>query len=180
MRLQAASLSVLALVAVLASGCGSSAKKAASTSTPTTTAASTTAAPATTTAVTTTGGTSSFAGTEDCAKLSALGAEIAKAIQPGANLESLIASERTALATMAKSVPAEIRSDFQTFVAAFDAYAQAIVKLGLKPGATPSAAQLSELAQAAKGFSTPKLQQAEQHLATWAQQNCGIGTTTTG
>ncbi len=177
MRTHATAPAALALVAVLAGGCGGSGtKSSAPPSTPTTTAAVTT----TTVGTTTTAATSSFAGTKDCAKLTALGEQVAKAIQPGANLESLVASERTALAAMGKAVPAEIRSDFQTFTEAFDTYAQAIVKLHLKPGTTPSAAQLSELAQAAKEFGTPKLQQAEQHLAAWAQQNCGVGPTTTG
>lgn len=33
---------------------------------------------------------------------------------------------------------------------------------------------------AAKSFSAPKLQAAEQHLVAWSKKNCGIGSTTTG
>lgn len=176
MRLHALLLSALAL-AVLASGCGSGTKSAANTTATTVTAAATSTTAPTTTAPAT---TPSFATTGDCAKLTALGAEIAKTIQPGSDPESLVTSERAALQRMANAVPSEIRADFQTFVDAFDAYGQAIVKAGLKAGTQPSATQLAELAAAAKAFSTPKLQQAERHLAAWAQRNCGVGTTTTG
>jgi len=54
------------------------------------------------------------------------------------------------------------------------------VKAGLKPGQTPTPAQLAQLQAAAKTFSTPKLQAAEQHLTAWAKKNCGFKTTTTG
>jgi hypothetical protein len=35
------------------------------------------------------------------------------------------------------------------------------------------------MAAAAKAFSAPKLQAAEQHLSAWAQKNCGGASTTT-
>jgi hypothetical protein len=76
--------------------------------------------------------------------------------------------------------PAEIRGDFETFAAAFSGYAKALGNAGIKPGKTPTAAQIAALTAAAKSFSTPKLQAAEQHLAAWGQKNCGIGSTTTG
>ena len=39
---------------------------------------------------------------------------------------------------------------------AFTAFAQAMTKAGLKPGKTPTAAQLAQIEAAAKSFSTPK------------------------
>ena len=179
-----------AAVAVLlvGAGCGGGSKSGS----PTTTAATTTSA-ATTTAVTTAGTSTAvpptttsaaptFANTSNCAKLAALGAQVAKAVQPVAgNAQATVANEAKALQAMAAAAPSEIRGDFETFAAAFNGYVQAIVKAGFSPGKTPTAAQIAQLTAAAKTFSTAKLSAAEQHLSAWAQKNCGgAPTTTTG
>jgi len=56
----------------------------------------------------------------------------------------------------------------------------AFLKAGIKPGTTPTAAQIAQIEAAAKAFSSPKLRAAEQHLSAWAQKNCGGVATTTG
>jgi hypothetical protein len=167
-------IAVVVLVLVLAvAGCGGGKKKSA--------AATTAAATATTSAASTGAAAPSFASTKNCQQLSALGAKMSKALQASAgNGLSSLGDEANIFKTLASVAPAEIRGDFETFAAAFSGYAKALGNAGIKPGKTATAAQIAALTAAAKSFSTPKLQAAEQHLAAWGQKNCGIGSTTTG
>ena len=163
---------VVVLVLVVA-GCGGGKKKSAASAS---TEAATTTSQASTGAV-----TPSFASTKSCAQLAALGAKMSQALQAGAgNGLSSLGAEANIFKTLASAAPAEIRGDFATFAAAFSGYAKALGNAGIKPGHTPTAAQIAALTAAAKSFSTPKLQAAERHLAAWGQKNCGIRATTTG
>ncbi len=171
MRFIRMSLLAVVLLAV-GTACGGSAKKSAS---PTTTAAAATKQSTSTVAP-------SFGSAKNCVQLGALGAKIAQAMQSSSgDAQTSIANEGKALQALASAAPGEIRGDFETFASAFTAYAQAFAKVGFKPGKVPTAAQLAQMATAAKALSTPKLQAAEQHLSAWAQKNCGgARTTTTG
>jgi hypothetical protein len=163
-------------VVVVAAGCGGSKKSA---STTTSTAETTTARASTTES--TKSSSPTFASAHNCQQLAALGAQVAKSLQPtGGDLQATAANEAKLLQALANAAPSEIRSDFETFVSAFNAYVQALGKAGLKPGAAPTAAQVAELASASKSFSSSKLRAAEQHLSTWAEKNCSGVTTTTG
>jgi hypothetical protein len=164
----------LIVLVVVAGGCGGGKKKSAAVAT-TATASTTTSAAATTTG-STTPAVSGFASTKNCQQLKTLGAKMSQALQSraGGGLSS-IGDEANVFKVLASSAPAEIRSDFETFAGAFSAYAQALTKAGLKAGKTPSAAQVAVLASAARSFSTPKLQAAEQHLSAWAQKSCAGG-----
>ena len=171
-------LSVVVLgVVVVAAGCGGGKKAASSTST---SAATTTSTRATTTE-SKKAAAPTFASAHNCLQLAALGAKVAKSLQPtGGDFAATAANEGKLLQAMASAAPSEIRADFETFVSAFNDYARAIQKAGFKPGATPTAAQVATLEAATKSFSTAKLQKAEQHLSAWASKNCGGLTTTTG
>ena len=157
-----------------ASGCGGSKKSSAPATTTTTAAPTTTSGGATT--------TPSFKSTHNCAQLASLGEQVAKSLQAtSGDLKGTIDKEDKVLQAMANAVPSEIRGDFQIFEQAFHQYLQAISKLNLKAGSVPSADQIAQLTSAAKAFSTPKLQAAEQHLSAWAGKNCGgVVPTTTG
>jgi hypothetical protein len=175
-KLMAVTLMVLAVVV---GGCGGGKKKSAAAATTATT--STTTSAASTTSASTMPVVPSFASTKNCQQLMTLGVKMSQALRSssGGGLSS-IGNEANVFKALASAAPAEIRGDFVTFAGAFSSYAQALTKAGLKAGQTPSAAQVAALAAAAKSFSAPKLQTAEQHLSAWAQKNCGIGTTTTG
>jgi hypothetical protein len=176
MKLALWSALVLGMV-VVAAGCGGGKKSASPTTTST---AATTTAGATTTE-SKKAASPSFASTHNCQQLAALGTKVAESLQStGGDLQATAANEAKLLQALASAAPAEIRADFQTFVSAFDDYVQALQKAGFKPGAKPTAAQLGQLAAAAKSFSSAKLQKAEQHLSAWASKNCGGLTTTTG
>jgi len=169
-------LALLAGLAVVASGCGGSSKKAASS----TTTATSGAAATTSSSKTSTQSAPTFATAHNCAQLAALGAQVAKSLQvTSGDLQATVANEDKVLQAMANAVPSEVRGDFQTFVGAFHTYVQALEKIGLKAGSTPTAAQIAQLTAAGKAFSSPKLQAAEQHLSAWASKNCGGVTTTT-
>lgn len=173
MSFKAVAVLTIVLVFVVA-GCGGGKKKSA--------AAATTAAGSTTTsAASTTAATPSFASTKNCQQLAALGAKMSQALQASTgNGVSNLGDEETVFKALASAAPSEIRGDFETFAAAFSAYAKALGNAGLKSGKTPTAAQIAALTAAAKSFSAPKLQAAEQHIAAWARKNCGVGSTTTG
>lgn len=168
MRTALASVLVVGLVAV-AAGCGGGSKKAA-----TTTTTATTAAAPTTQSTQTKSSAPAFASTQNCARLAALGAQIAKSVQAASgNVGATVANEAKILQEMANAAPSDIRGDFQTFVNAFNGYLQALTKAGLTAGKTPTAAQIAQLTKAAQALSTAKLRAAEQHLSSWAQSNCG-------
>jgi len=173
MRFKPVAVLVIVLVFAVA-GCGGGKKKSAA-------SASTAAAATTTSAAPTTAAAPSFASAKNCQQLAALGAKMSQALQAssGNGLNSL-GDEANVFKALASAAPSEIRGDFETFAAAFSAYAKALGNAGIKPGKTPTAAQIAALTAASKSFSTPKLQAAEQHLAAWGQKNCGIGSTTTG
>ena len=78
---------------------------------------------------------------------------------------------------LANAAPDEIKPDFKTFADAFKQFAGAMADAGLKPGQTPTAAQIAKLTAASQKLSTPKIQAATQHLEAWGQKNCGISST---
>jgi hypothetical protein len=165
-------LAVSAVVlAVVAAGCGGSKKKSAS---PPTTSS-------TTTPTTTRSGAPRFATSKNCAQLEALGTKLAQTLQTtSGSAETRLTNEVKLFHDYADSAPSEVRGDFQTLADALDTYVHALLKAGIKPGKIPTQAQIAQIQAAAKAFSTPKLQAAEQHLTTWAQKNCGAAPTTTG
>jgi hypothetical protein len=171
-------LAVAAVVcALVAAGCGGSKKKSAS---PQTTSSTSTSA-ATTTTTTTSSGTPTFATSKNCAQLEALGTKLAQALQTtSGSTEQRLTNEVKLFHDYANSAPSEVRGDFQTLADALDTYVHALLKAGIKPGKVPTQAQIAQIQAAAQAFSTQKLRVAEQHLAAWAQKNCGGVPTTTG
>jgi hypothetical protein len=163
-------LAVSAVVCtVVAAGCGGSKKKSASP--PATSSTSTT---------TSSSGAPKFATSKNCAQLEALGTKLAQALQTtSGSAESRLTNEVKIFHDYANSAPSGVRGDFQTLADALDSYVHALLKAGIKPGKVPTQAQIAQIQAAAKAFSTPKLQAAEQHLTAWAQKNCGATPTTT-
>jgi hypothetical protein len=161
-------LAVSALVCVVvAAGCGGSSKKSAS--------------PTTTSAAGTTTGTMPVLATGSCAQLKTLGTKLAQALQTtSGSVETRLNNEAKILHDYANAAPSDVRGDFQTLADAFDTYVHALLKAGIKPGQAPTPAQIAKIQAAAKEFSSSKLRTAEQHLAAWAQANCGAPPTTTG
>jgi hypothetical protein len=187
LRLKLASVLLVGLVAI-AAGCGGSSKSAAEATTETTTQAATTTEAETTTAAaetttatettatvtettTTGGGSTSFANAKNCAKLFGLSAEFAKAFSQ-ANAKNDYQASAKFFQEFADKTPKEIRSDFQVLAKALTAYAQALGKVHLKPGATPTPQQIAALEKAAASFNQGAFTKANTHIHAWAQKNC--------
>jgi ABC-type Zn uptake system ZnuABC Zn-binding protein ZnuA len=161
------------LVIALAAGCGS--KKSSSGAT---TAATTAAAAQDSGSGSGSGsGSKSFASTKNCKELEGLASKLAQSFQPNSNGELDLSKEADALDTLADAAPDDIKGDFNTFADAFQNFAKAYGDVKLKPGATPTAAQIAKLTELSKSFNTAKLQQASRHLAAWGQSHCGISAT---
>ena len=167
-----------ALLIVLAAGCGSK-KSASSSQTTTTNSSSGTSTEATTNEATTTtssGSNPSFASTKNCAQLSSLASKLANSVNATGGKVDL-KGYSDAMDALANAAPDEIKSDFKTFADAFKGFASAMSDAGLKPGETPTAAQIAKLTAASQKLSTPKIQAATRHLEAWGQKNCGFSST---
>ncbi len=171
---------VLALaIAMVAAGCGSkkTASNAASSGTTTTTAAATTnsggSGADSSSSSSSTVNTHSFASVKNCAQLAGVGEKFAQAMAAAeAHGSTSLTDVANAYQSLASQAPSAIRSDFETIATAFQNYAKAVQKAGFTPGKVPTASQIAALAQASKSFSAPNLKTAEQHLSTWAGNNC--------
>ena len=165
-----------ALLIVLAAGCGS--KKSASSSQTTTNSSSGTSTEATTNEATTTtssGSNPSFASAKNCAQLASLASKLTNSSGGKVDLKGY----SDAMDALANAAPDEIKGDFKTFADAFKGFAKAMSDAGLKPGETPTAAQIAKLTAASQKLSTPKIRAATQHLEAWGQKNCGLSSTST-
>jgi hypothetical protein len=166
------------LLVALVAACGS--KKSSSGTTTTTTTPASEGTGSGSGSGTTTGsgsGSGSFASAKNCKDLEGLAAKVSQSFQPNGNGELDLKKEADALDALANAAPNEIKSDFKTFADAFKKFAQVYGDVKIKPGETPTAAQIAKLTEAAKSFNTAKLQQATQHLSTWASSHCGISPT---
>jgi hypothetical protein len=156
---------LLAASVVIAAGCGGGKKSSATPGTP-----YATTAPA---AGTTTNAAPGFTSTKNCAELLGLAAKFAQALGATGNANTTVTDQAKAFEAMANAAPSEIRTDFKLVASAFNAYAQAFVKAGIKAGQQPTQAQMAQVVAAAKAFSGPKLRAAETHLTAWGRKNCG-------
>jgi hypothetical protein len=164
------SLILVAGLVALAAGCGGGGNNSAATTSGVVTHAGTTTVQNTTSS----SSVSAFASAKNCQDMAGIAVKAAAAVASSGNAATALQTESTEVQALAKAAPSDIRSDFQTLAAAFSGFVHALQKAGYKPGSTtpPSAAQVAELAKAAKSFDTPRLRQAEQHLNAWTRQNC--------
>ncbi len=180
MRFKTASLVLVLVLATAAAGCGSkkTASNAASSGTTTTTAAATTdsgggSSSSSAGSSSSTVNTHSFASVKNCAQLAGVGEKFAQAMAAAeAHGTTSLTDVANAYQSLASQAPSAIRSDFETIATAFQNFAKAVQKAGFTPGKVPTAPQIAALAQASKSFSAPNLKTAEQHLSTWAGNNC--------
>jgi hypothetical protein len=178
------SVSLLALVVLVAAGCGGSSKKsppstsaastvgtsAAATTEPTaTSAAPATTTPATTTPATTTSGIGALASAAHCSQLAGLESAFVSALTGG---KSDIQQESAVLQQFAAKTPAAIRPDFEIVAAAFAKIAGALKGTSATAGGTPSASEIAKLEVLASRLNEPQLTKAETAIGQWAAANC--------
>jgi hypothetical protein len=169
-------LTLLAVLALVAAGCGGGKKKnaagtttAAVTTTEATTTEATTTEATTTKATTTAPNLSGFASSKNCRDFASLAQKFSAAFsgsQSGANIKK----EAELFQQFADKAPSDIRADFQTVAAYFSKVAD--VAGNLKPGQTPDAATLAKLQKLSTQVDTAKLTQASQRITAWVQKNC--------
>jgi hypothetical protein len=181
-------LALVAVVALLAAGCGSKKKAAATT---TTTAAADTSTTTTTakasTSTSASGGSLNLANADSsCKAFVAVAAKISATMQAAtAGNSDLGASSKAAeeaFKAYEDAAPSEIKADFAAYADAFAQYAKALSGVHLKAGARPTAADFAKIAVASKALSNAALQQHSAHLTAWAHKHCGLqtGTSTNG
>lgn len=166
--IQGLGLIVLAVLVLVAAGCGGGKKNTAATTAPATTAPATTEA-ATTTAATSTSGLPGIASAANCKELADLGAKFSQAIGGSADSQD---TKKVAqlLQEFAAKTPPDIRPDFKVVADAFSKIADAVGND--TAGATPDATMLAKLQQLASEIDTAKLTQASQNISAWVQKNC--------
>ena len=172
-------LTILLVFAALAfgvTGCGGS-KSAADTST-TTTEETTTESEATTTEGTeTTESTSTEAsgnfGSGDCKKLAEAGQQIGQALSAAGTDKEKLQQTKELYQSFVDKAPSEIKPDLQVIADAYSKIVDAIAKIDIKPGETPDAATIQKFQDALASIDNAKVQQASQHVASWATSHCG-------
>ena len=163
-------------LALVASGCGGgSSESAATTETTveeTTTTSDTTATEATTTDTTTdTTSTdlSGILGNEDCLALASVGATMAQAF---AGATGTTQENKAELDKLASKVPDEIKADVEVLAKAFATYSAKLQDIGIKAGATPTAAQLQQLQAALASLDQQELTAASNRIEAWSKEHC--------
>jgi hypothetical protein len=112
---------------------------------------------------------------EDCLELASIGAKFTEALgATGAGTDYETTTKL--LDELADKAPDEIKDDLAVLAAAWKDIAAALKDVDLTSGQAPSAEVLAKLQELGTKFNTPKLQQASENLAAWAQEHCGTAT----
>jgi hypothetical protein len=160
MRLKLICAVLVGVLLIAATGCGSKKK-----SESTTTKATTTQEATTTEASTTSSSGGVNLTSEDCQKLAAASETVSQAFT--GSVPGDMAEQVARLNALAKAAPKEIQADFATLAKA----AGEVAKLGLKPGATPTAEQLAAIS----ALDVAGISKAATNIGAWAQKNCAAG-----
>jgi hypothetical protein len=174
-------LLVFAALAVGAAGCGGSKSAAETSTTAEETTTESTATEETTTEGTeteTTESTSTEAsgfnfGSGDCRKLAQAGQQITQAMSAAGTDKEKLQQTKQLYQSFVDKAPSEIKPDLQVISDAYSKIVDAITKIDIKPGETPDAATIQKFQDALASIDNAKVQQASQHLASWATDHCG-------
>lgn len=167
----------IAFLMLVAAGCGGSSDESSSASETTTSAETTTVDTGTSTeqSTGTTGSTDrSAAPTDACTELDELGQKYSAALaQATSGTDASLGAIAVAISQLSSEVPDELQGDFKTIAGGIAAYAKAVQGLHLKPGDTPTPAQIAAITKAAKTFSTGEVGKAVNRVSAWVSKNCG-------
>ena len=109
----------------------------------------------------------------DCKKLLEAGQEFSQAVGTAASDKEKLEQTKDLYQRFVDKAPSEIRADLQVLAAAYTKIVDKIAEIDFKPGETLSADKLQELQEAFSSMNDPKVRTAAEHIATWAQTNCG-------
>ena len=163
---------LIAVLALVAAGCGGSSSDEASSDTETTVATETTA----TDDMTATDDDSETSTDVDlgnlsgeCAQFAGISSTLAQSLSgQDANIEDAA----KAFDEIADKVPDEIKDDYQVIAENFSKIAEALKGVDLASGQTPSPEALAKLQELSASMDSAEVQQASQHIEAWVQEHC--------
>ena len=170
----------IAVLALVAAGCGGDSNNESAGDTTTTTVATetmttTTEATTTTKATTTTEESTSTDPSGDLA----LGGKCTEFAGISQKLSQSLSGQTADLQQAAKifdeiadQVPDEIKADYQVIAENFKKIAEALKGVDLTSGQAPNPEALAKLQQLSQSMDSPKVQQATAHIEAWVKQNC--------
>jgi hypothetical protein len=163
----------IAVLALVAAGCGGgSSNESAGDTTATTVAAETTTTEEMTTTEETTGTTA------DASGAAALGGKCKEFAGISQQLSTALSGQTADLDKASKifdeiadQVPDEIKADYQVIAENFKKIAEALKGVDLSSG-QPNPKAIAKLQELSQSIDTPKVQQATQHIEAWVKKNC--------
>jgi uncharacterized protein YydD (DUF2326 family) len=169
-------LLLIAVLALVAAGCGGDSKSEATPATVETTVETDTAATETnraedTTATdsTATTGVDTSALTGKCAELAQLGAKLSQSMSgQSGSLDDV----SKVFDELAGQVPDEIKADYEVLAKNFKTIAEALKGVDLQSGQAPSPDQAAKLQQALASIDNAEVQAATKRIEAWAAKNC--------
>ena len=163
---------LIAVLALVAAGCGGSSSNEASSDTETTVATETTATEdMTATADNSETDTDVDLGnlSGECAQFAGISSKIAQSLSgQDANMEDAA----KAFDEIADQVPDEIKDDYQVIADNFSKIAEALKGVDLTSGQTPSPEALAKLQELSASMDSTEVQQASRHIEAWVQEHC--------
>ena len=167
----------IAVLVLVAAGCGGSSSNEASSDTTTAatdTTASTDTGMSTDTTATDTGSAGSTGATVPalsgkCKDLAQLGTKLSQSM---AGQTGDLQDASKVVDELAGQVPDEIKPDFEIIAKNFKKIAVALKGVDLQSGKTPNAASLAKLQQVVSSIDSAEVRQATAHIEAWAQKNC--------
>ena len=163
---------LIAVLALVAAGCGGSSSDEASSDTETTVATEATA----TDDMTATDDDSETSTDVDlgnlsgeCAQFAGISSTLAQSLSgQDANIEDAA----KAFDEIADQVPDEIKDDYQVIAENFSKIADALKGVDLTSGQAPSPEALAKLQELSASMDSAEVQQASQHIEAWVQEHC--------
>jgi hypothetical protein len=114
-----------------------------------------------------------FSGSEECRELVGLGAKVTQALSgTGGDLDDT----QEFLDAFADDAPEEIREDFQVIAEAYGKIVEALEGVDLSSGEQPDPEALAELQQLSTELDQPRIQEANENITAWVEENCGVQT----
>ena len=159
---------LLAVLALVAAGCGGDDESDASGDTETAIVEETTADETTeTTEETEDDGTGALG--ENCAELAGIGSRLAQSLSGQAGD---LDEAQELFDEIADQVPEEIRDDYEVVAENFGKIAEGLKDLDLGSGATPSSEDLQKLQELTASLDSAEVREASENISAWAEENC--------
>ena len=120
----------------------------------------------------TTGSGSTTSVSQRCLDFAGTAAKLGQALAAGASVSQNAEGLKTYFNALAAKAPSDIKASFQTLANAISKYVDVIKKLNLKPGKTPSAADLQKVQAAVASIGTADVQAASAKIQAWVKAGC--------